>query len=156
MRPHILCLHTLIHTLTVCLHAYTCKEGTFVSTSHTLVDYKIYQLLSQFNIFRVKAPSDWLPAKVACNKGTHTSHKMNVHLAAGWWLFATLHIYCTGACFLTYTLREMNILAQASTSGWRRAPTVRLGSDNILPAASECLQHVAIRLSSTVQGRGSV
>lgn len=57
--------HTGIHSgcVSACIH--TCKEGTFVSTSHSLVDYQRYPLLSQFNIFIIKAPAGWLPAKWA-------------------------------------------------------------------------------------------
>lgn len=57
--------HTDIHSgcVSACIH--TCKEGTFVSTCHSLVDYQRYQLLSLFNIFIIKDPGGWLPAKWA-------------------------------------------------------------------------------------------
>lgn len=64
-----------------------------------------------FNVFSVKAPSDWLLAKVACIKGTRTSHSQTwtcVWMPAGVFFqlcTSTIHVhvcFCTNAHTDTY------------------------------------------------------
>ena len=108
-----------------------CKEDAFVSTYHSVVDYKTDHPLSQLNVFSVKAPSDWVPMKTVYIKGTPTRHS---HRWICIWLLIGSYLQpCTSTAQLfvsAYTnphtdahmpyihawLPEINIVAPDSTS----------------------------------------